>query len=415
MKKEDYMKQKLSPISAKERIETLDVLRGFALLGIILANIVWFLYPAYMQEDLSFKNEWTSFWNQADYTVHTILSMFVDGKFVMLFSMLFGFGMVIMQERAAAKQLNFWGIYSRRLIALFIFGCIHAYFIWFGDILTDYAILGLLLLFMHKLKPNAMLIISVTLYSLYFGFLTLGALSSDSTMMSMTMSEESRQLMQFTIDAHQNGSIQELMNANYMERTFYTMRNGLYVLSLGNPIFYLFTNLPYLLMFLFGAAVAKKKWIHRFEEYRKGFFITWLLTFIFGGTLCWILPLLSEKFLAVQYISSPLLTIFYAISLIFIYHTVKGKKVLQWLAFPGRMAFTNYIGQSIICTFLFGPFAFGVYGKLHFTTAIIIAIVIFVFQIIISKLWLSKFRFGPLEYVWRLFTYLGINKESKNA
>lgn len=116
------VQQKLSPISAKERIETLDVLRGFALLGIILANIVWFLYPAYMQEDLSFKNEWTSFWNQADYTVHTFLTMFVDGKFVMLFSMLFGFGMVIMQERAATKLLNFWGIYSRRLIALFIFG-----------------------------------------------------------------------------------------------------------------------------------------------------------------------------------------------------------------------------------------------------------------------------------------------------
>ncbi|MGE7692780.1 DUF418 domain-containing protein [Lysinibacillus sp. NPDC094177] len=410
------MKQKLSPISAIERIETLDVLRGFALLGIILANIVWFLYPIYMQEDISFKNEWTSFWNDADYTVKTILSMFVDGKFVMLFSMLFGFGMVIMQERAAARELNFWAIYSRRLIALFIFGCIHAYFIWFGDILTDYAILGLLLLFMHKLKPNLMLIICLTLYSLLLGSLTFGALSADSTpTMSMSMSEESRQLMQVTIDAHQNGSIQELMNANFMERTFYTMRNGLYVLYLGNPIFYLFSNLPFLLMFLFGATVAKKKWLHRFEEYRKGFFITWLLTLIFGGTLGWILPFLSENFSAVQYISSPLLTIFYAISLIFIYHTVKGKKVLQWLAFPGRMAFTNYIGQSIICTFLFGPFAFGVYGKLHLSTAIIIAFVIFVFQMIMSKIWLSKFRFGPLEYVWRSFTYLGINKESKNA
>ncbi|WP_285398799.1 DUF418 domain-containing protein [Lysinibacillus sp. fls2-241-R2A-57] len=171
-------------------------------------------------------------------------------------------------------------------------------------------------------------------------------------------------------------------------------------------------------MFLFGAAIAKKKWLHRFEEYRKGFFITWLMTLIIGGTLSWILPFLLENSSAaqtIQYISSPLLTIFYAISLIFIYHTVKGKKVLQWLAVPGRMAFTNYIGQSIICTFLFGPFAFGVYGKLHLTTAIIIAIVIFVLQMIVSKLWLSKFRFGPLEYAWRSFTYLGIKKESKNA
>lgn len=93
--------------------------------------------------------------------------------------MLFGFGMVIMHERTVAKQLNFWSIYSRRLIALFIFGCIHAYFIWFGDILTDYAILGLLLLLMHKLKPNTMLFISVALYSLLFGLLTLGSLSTD--------------------------------------------------------------------------------------------------------------------------------------------------------------------------------------------------------------------------------------------
>jgi len=77
------------------------------------------------------------------------------------------------------------------------------------------------------------------------------------------------------------------------------------------------------------------------------------------------------------------------------------------------MAFTNYISQSVICTFLFGPFAFGVYGKLHLTTAILIAIVIFVLQIILSKLWLSKFRFGPLEYIWRSFTYLGIKEKSK--
>ncbi|AVK84479.1 hypothetical protein C3943_13310 [Lysinibacillus sp. B2A1] len=78
------MKEKLSPISAKERIESLDILRGFALLGIMLANIIWFLYPVYMQEDPSFNNEWTSFWNQADYLVKVMLAMFVDGKFVML-------------------------------------------------------------------------------------------------------------------------------------------------------------------------------------------------------------------------------------------------------------------------------------------------------------------------------------------
>ncbi|MEQ6357989.1 hypothetical protein ABNX05_25675 [Lysinibacillus sp. M3] len=104
------MKQKLSPISAKERIETLDVLRGFALLGIILANIVWFLYPAYMQEDLSFKNEWTSFWNVADYTVKTILTMFVEGKFVMLTN-----AKIYMYKRTHLKMYTF-GSLSRILI-----------------------------------------------------------------------------------------------------------------------------------------------------------------------------------------------------------------------------------------------------------------------------------------------------------
>ncbi|WP_203363863.1 DUF418 domain-containing protein [Bacillus sp. REN10] len=406
------MKQKLSPISVKDRLETIDMLRGFALLGIIIANIAWYLYPAYLQQDPSFKNEWTSFWNQSDYTVRSVLAMFVDGKFIMLFSMLFGFGMVIMQERTAEKQLNFWGVYSRRLIALFIFGCIHAYVIWFGDILTDYAILGFLLLLMHKLKPKTLLITSITLYSLLFILIGLGSLSADPAAMTTTISEEDQKLIQSTIEAHQNGSIQQLMEANIAERTYYTMRNGLYALYLGIPLPYLFTNLPFLLIFMFGAAVAKKKWIHHFQHHRKGFFITWLITLIIGGTLNWALPfIIVENEYAVQtiqYMSSPLITIVYAISLLFLYHTVKGKSILHWLTFPGRMAFTNYISQSIICTFLFGPIALGVYGKLHLTTAMMIAIAIYAFQIFFSKWWLSKFRYGPLEYVWRSVTYLGI-------
>ncbi|MEK4425051.1 DUF418 domain-containing protein [Solibacillus sp. FSL K6-1523] len=405
------MEQKVSPISGKDRLETIDMLRGFALLGIIIANIVWYLYPAYLQQEPSFKNEWTSFWNQSDFAAQSALDMFVIGKFVLLFSMLFGFGMVIMQERIAIKQLNFWGIYSRRLIALFIFGSIHAYFIWFGDILTDYAILGFVLLLMHKLKPKILLIISITLYSLLIILITLGSLSGDSAAMLARISEEDQKLIQTTIEVHQSGNMEQLIEANIAERTYYTMRNGLYALYSGMPLAYLISNLPFLLIFMFGAAIAKKKWVHYFQQYRKGFFITWLFTLLTGGTLNWILPFIVEDQYAVQtiqYISSPLITIFYAISLLFIYHTIKGKKVLQWFTFPGRMAFTNYISQSIICTFLFGPFAFGVYGKLSLTTAILIAITIYIVQMFFSKWWLAKFRFGPLEYIWRTITYWGI-------
>ncbi|MFF5996453.1 DUF418 domain-containing protein [Lysinibacillus sp. KU-BSD001] len=407
------MEQKLSPISGKDRLETIDMLRGFALLGIIIANIAWYLYPAYLQQDPSFKNEWTSFWSPFDYAVLSVLDMFVVGKFVMLFSMLFGFGMVIMQERTGVKQLNFWGIYSRRLIALLIFGSIHAYFIWFGDILTDYAILGFLLLLMHKLKPKTLLIISITLYSLLIILITLGSLSTDSSAMLTQLSEEDQKLIESTIEAHQTGNIQQLIETNIEERTYYTMRNGLYALYSGMPLAYLFSNLPFLLVFMFGAAIAKNKWVHHFKQHRKGFFITWLITLLTGGTLNWALPFIVEKQYAVQtiqYVSSPLITIFYAISLLFIYHTIKGKKILHWFTFPGRMAFTNYISQSIICTFLFGPFAFGVYGKLHLTTAIWIAIAIYAFQLFFSKWWLTKFRFGPLEYIWRTITYWGIRR-----
>lgn len=405
------MKQKVSPISGKDRLETIDMLRGFALLGIIIANIVWYLYPAYLQQELSFKNEWTAFWNGFDFAALSALDMFVIGKFVLLFSMLFGFGMVIMQERTAIKQLNFWGIYSRRLIALFIFGSIHAYFIWFGDILTDYAILGFVLLLMHKLKPKILLIISITLYSLLIILITLGSLLGDSAAMMTSISEEDQKLIQATIEVHQSGNIEQLIEANIAERTYYTMRNGLYALYSGMPLAYLISNLPFLLIFMFGAAIAKKKWVHHFQQHRKGFFITWLFTLLTGGTLNWALPFIVEDQYAVQtiqYISSPLITIFYAISLLFIYHTVKGKQALHCFTFPGRMAFTNYISQSIICTFLFGPFAFGVYGKLSLTTAILIAIAIYIVQMFFSKWWLSKFRFGPLEYIWRTITYWGI-------
>ncbi|WP_100332545.1 DUF418 domain-containing protein [Bacillus xiapuensis] len=400
-------KKTLAPLPLQERVAVIDVLRGVALFGIIVANILWFLYPVYLQKDPSFKNEWTAFWHSSDYALQTLIAMFIDGKFIMLFSMLFGFGMVIMQERTVDKGLNFWVMYSRRLLALLIFGLVHAYVIWFGDILTDYAILGLLLLMMHRFRPRAMLLISGIVYGLYFLMTVAGAFMLDGYE-GEQLTETERQAIQSTISAHQEGTLQELLQANVAERSFYTMRNGMEMLVNGNPFVYLFTALPYMMMFLFGAYVAKRKWVQQFQEHRKGFLIVWLLCLLSGGFFSWGLPFLMSNPMGeklIQYVSSPLLTVFYAVTILFLYDRAKGRALLHWLSFPGRMALTNYIMQSVICTFLFGPFGFGVYGKLHLTAAVAIAIAVFILQVLVSRWWLSRFRYGPLERVWRSITY----------
>lgn len=388
--------ESLQPTRTHERIEIIDIFRGFALFGILLANMLWFIYPVYLQSYIGDPNPFTKDWTTLDYILKTLMEMFIDGKFITLFSMLFGFGMVIMYERATARKQAFVPFYLRRLFFLFLFGLLHGYFIWFGDILADYAVIGLFLLLFHRLKGTTLLVISYIIFGLYFIFAAFIQMGMYMMNESITIPANQLQLIQQTIQIHQTGSFMDLMKANIEERNFY--------FGAGNSsyILHLLTLLPFLAFFFFGAGVAKKKWIQCFSEKRKKFATIGIITFIIGAFFSFILPLLIPVHI-LQYASAPFLTIAYCTFLLFLFETTKG---LRLFIAPGRMALTNYLMQSIFFTFLYGPFALKIYGEISYSFALLLGIFFFIIQVILSHWWMKRFYFGPFEWLWRQLTYM---------
>ncbi len=141
----------LSPTALQERIALLDVLRGFAIFGILLFNMSFFSAPLYLEMA---GMEWGS--GIGDRATELLIRFFIQGKFYSLFAFLFGLGFAVQMLRAEAKGVRFGPLYRRRLLALLLIGLVHAYLIWMGDILTIYALLGFLLFFFRSRKPKTL-------------------------------------------------------------------------------------------------------------------------------------------------------------------------------------------------------------------------------------------------------------------
>jgi len=404
---------RLNPISEKERILVIDVIRGFAIFGILLVNIPHFSYPDMYLRYLGEDNFFTQNWGVLDHLTRGFFDIFIQVKFITMFSFLFGFGMVIMLERAKEKGEKFVPIYIRRLLVLFGFGVIHAFLIWDGDILMDYAVLGLLLLLFRNFKPKTLFIWSIALFTLYaipFSFMGAYSLTTNSGVEDFyddSYKQEMEQEAKQAIEHYQNGTIVEVFKQRIYDRLFYMELSGMWPFQ---PIFYGFFMIPYFSMFLLGAAFAKWNIFRDIEKNKKLVKRIWLLGLMIGLPLN-LLAYFEEAFWTV---GGPFLMLFYMMSITLFMQKPKWQKRLKKFSAVGKTAFSNYILQSIICTFLFYSYGFGLYGKVYPFLGLIIAILIFALQIYISQKWLEKFRFGPLEWIWRTLTYSHVQRFRNN-
>src|SRR5512133_1213806 len=151
----------LAPTISTERIQTVDILRGFALFGVLMVNMLTFAWPAQI---IATQTEWYCLLDQLDYL---FIILFADSKFFPIFSFLFGYGLFMMMERVEARGGRFVPLYLRRMAALLIFGLVHMLCFWWGDILSPYAILGALLLLFRKAKPRTILIWAIAIMVFY--------------------------------------------------------------------------------------------------------------------------------------------------------------------------------------------------------------------------------------------------------
>lgn len=374
-----------------ERIDGLDYLRGFALLGIFVANMLFFHMPYVYVDPYSW------FPSLRDEVSHMWVDILFQSSFYPLFAMLFGYGMNMQYEKAKKTGRPFIPMVSRRMAVLLAFGIIHAFLIWPGDILITYALMGFLLMLMLRLPAAALASIASGLYIIGLGGLTalvwLGELLTPDG-----------SLAEYADITSINNSIAAYSNGSYWDVTVQRTADWLFM----NTSSLLLAPVMILPLFMIGAAAAKWKLIERADQqWRRWIFPTVLG--LAGGLSLKTLPYFSDHMLTASMVQDsfggPLLTVGYTGLILLLLRLKLFRTVFNPVRMAGRMSLTVYISQSVIATLIFYSYGLGYYGKISVGTGTWMAVGIFAIQAILAGLYLQKFRQGPLEALWRRLTY----------
>jgi uncharacterized protein len=385
----------------KRRIVSLDMMRGFAILGIFLVNMLSFHSPFLYIEPL----EWWE--DPLDQGIYMFIDIFIQASFYPLFSMLFGYGLVMLSEKTQQKGLSFYPIALRRLFFLLIVGLAHAIFVWHGDILFNYALLGFIFLLFIKLSGKKMLVLGSIFYLLP-NLLLLGLLGMTVLLMPGAESTVSVPLLASqSMDVYQYGT--------FLEITKQRIADWSYTNNVWGLVLMLFTLFP---LFLIGGGAAKYKWFEKTSQYRKGFMIAFFITFILG-LFFKLTPYLGTANLATYYMQDmfggPLLAISYGLMIAHLAETKWLHKFVTLISSVGKMSFSHYLFQSILSTLIFYQYGLGLYGQVSVASGTLLVLIIYGSQLVFSTLWLKNYYYGPLEWIWRNFTYKSKQKLRKEV
>jgi len=395
------MPSHLQSKSLNNRIHSLDLIRGFAVLGILIMNITNFSHVnvAYMNPTIGAGLEG---YNQY---FHAFNYIFADTRFMSIFSILFGAGVVLFTNNAVSKGKKAGVLHFKRMFWLLLFGIVHAYLIWEGDILVTYAICGCLIFLLRKKTIRALLIISIILFIVPLTFNLM-------TNYGLTMDELESTFAFFHPSSEQINTEIKIMQGSFLEQMPIRLENAIEFQTFVFLIetFWRTTSLMLLGMILYrkGVLSADKSISYYNKMMLIGFGIGLIVSLMglnqsydseWSGTYVMSIganyKIVSGLFMAIGYIG------------LVIWCFKKGifKKLQNRLQATGRMAFTNYIGMSIICTLIFNGHGLGFYGTLDRLQQFLIVVAIWVLILIVSPLVLKKYRFGPLERLWRKLTY----------
>ena len=394
----------ISPVKTSERFIILDALRGFALLGICMANFPEFSLYTFLSPEAAASMSTAV----QDKITRYLLYIFVDGKFYTLFSLLFGLGFSIIIRNAERKGVNGFRIFYRRMGMLMLFGLLHLMFIWSGDILLLYALLGMLLPFFRQVPDKKLLG-----WALFFLILPIGVdLVCEITRTNLAL-PFIRLQETYCAEYGINGTnfAYWLHDAEDYGTVFQFLVQGACVrmqeFIIGNRYF------KVLGLFLVGFYIGRNR-IYADLEGRKNLLVKVCRLGLIIGLPCSLLyawssmgghPLSDTLHSLFYFISVYPLGFAYAAGLCLLYLRVKSLSIWKWLAALGRMALTNYIGQSVIGMFLFYGIGLGWGSTIGLLQTEVIVLAVFLFQMLFSRLWLSGFKFGPLEWIWRMLTY----------
>jgi len=377
------------------RLIQVDTLRSFALLGILAVNIMIFASPYYASEFVD-----PNFHSTSDILARFTARLLFDSKFYLLFSFLFGYSFTLLMSSSERAGEPFMPKMIRRLASLWIIGTIHAVLLFFGDILTTYAVMGLILLALRH-QPDkrlarfaAGLVIAVALLLAAPGLLLVVTGESTDPIVAMAAARE-------TLEAYRGTPLTVVMQ-------------NLEELKLAWIVLGLFQAPSALAMFLIGLIAGRRQLLAETDNHRQMLRrMLWLGLMV--GLPGAAIYASSEIFkagagwellgLSVSLLTAPFLSGAYAAGLILWFQTPSGGRMAHILAPAGRMALSNYLLQSLICAFIFYAYGLRLMGTVGPVAAIALALAIYALQLALSHWWMRRFAFGPVEYLLRAVTH----------
>ena len=394
----------ISPVSSKERIGILDVLRGLAVCGILVGNMQWFSGYGMMPPELMAGQP------LIDRVTVFLVHFFVEGKFYSIFSFLFGLGFAIHMARADERGDTKASLFKRRLFWLLVIGLLHAYLLWAGDIVSIYAVMGFVLLLFRR-KPDksllkwafAMMAVPIVTYTLLYGAFVMFAPPDTASAIGAMQAERWTE----AIATVANGSYLDILtgyNLNYV---------------VGRYLGLIFDmRLPKILaMFLLGFYAYRIGVFQNLEDHKQlirkvmiyglglGVVGNFIMAAISGHETT-VPPSFPGVIAVIGYaFGVPALALGIIATVATLWQEEKWNDRLSIIAPVGRMALTNYLMQTVICVLLFYGYGFGLFGQFGALQATLLALAIFAFQVVASNVWFKYFYFGPVEWAWRQLTY----------
>ena len=368
----------------KSRIEVVDALRGFALLGVLFANIPYggeSPITGIFDESLTF-----------------LMDLLISKKFITIFSILFGFGFYIQMSRAEKSGVNFKSYFLKRMVLLFLIGTIHCFLIWDGDIIMSYAFGGVFLLLIRNWTIKKLVILALIFNVLLTGIVFIGNSALEWQVYDYDYALASEWLT--------TNSYLEYLKINFIMAPWVNFLNDMPI-----TLVYTFGNM------LIGVILGKLDFFRLPVKLKKitngmillgftaGLTSSYFFHLVMSGELELDIPMLWVPFvLAAGMIVQAL---GYIALFVRLYQNGFFKKMLQWFKYVGKTALSNYIFQSVfyLVVFFHCTNMFQLFGKLSYAETLMIALLFFIFQSVISYLWLKRRDQGPLEYLWKKMSY----------
>jgi len=388
------------PITLSERILFIDTLRGMALFGILAANMRAFFAPLDAYDNIGIL-----FHSRADVLTQVFIDTFIQGKFISIFSFLFGLGFAIQMSRAQARGVRFLGFYSRRLLALALFGLIHGIFIWAGDILLTYAFSGAILLLFRNRKQKTLLWWAGGLFSLpiVVGTFFIALYYTRFRPHWMNPKPPDFSKLHAIVHIYASGTARQILGQNWVEWKGLLPAQLFAIYAVG--------------LFLLGMWVWRAGIVQRLDDYKPvlkracawclplGLFLNAYVAIAGAVTPPNRISLFVASATLIHFLASHILSAGYVSGLALLFMRQNWRRILRPFAAVGRMALTDYLMQSVLCTLFFYHYTTGLYGRIGPALGLVPTVILYGAQVVFSNWWLKRYRFGPMEWLWRGMTY----------